>query len=224
MQRKLEQKREVERKRAAQQEEMRRQEQAQRQEIERQRERERALAAEDSRKITQKQAIEKKRLEAVKKEQQRQGVQHEKSQPLTSSNRHDLGPTRPPSRLFGAQDHNRPNNQHPVNPAKPMKRVFDPDHDDVPLRPAHAQGAPPYQQSDAKRRRTDDEEDIQEVIIRPTMAPPIRKSNIRKVDTLSGRQDILRLTCSRMGQNNRSIPAAIPQHKCPQICIITLRW
>lgn len=60
----------MERKRAAQQEEARRQDQQQRQEAEKQRERDRALAAEDPKKIAQKQAIEKRRLELNKKEQQ----------------------------------------------------------------------------------------------------------------------------------------------------------
>ena len=61
----------MERKRAAQQEEARRQEQQHRQEMERQRERERSTAAEDPRKLAQKQAIEKRRLELGKKDQQR---------------------------------------------------------------------------------------------------------------------------------------------------------
>lgn len=71
LQRKVEQKREIERKRAAQQEELRRQEQVQRQEVERQRERERSAAAEDPKKLAHKQAIEKRRLELEKKNQQR---------------------------------------------------------------------------------------------------------------------------------------------------------
>lgn len=71
MQRKAEQKREIERKRAAQQEELRRQEQLQRQEAERQRERERSAAIDDPKKIAQKQAIEKRRLDLEKKNQQR---------------------------------------------------------------------------------------------------------------------------------------------------------
>ena len=180
-QRKLEQKREIERKRAAQQEESRRQEQVQRQEMERQRERERAAAAEDPRKIAQRQAIEKRRLEVLRKEQQRQVSQQEKPQPQTTSSRHELGAVRPPSRLYATQDYNRPGNQPLIKPARPIKRVFDPELDDEPFRPVRTQGVPPYQQSDAKRRRTEDE-DVQEVVIRPTMAPPIRQSNIRKVN------------------------------------------
>ena len=72
-QRKLDQKREIERKRATQQEEARRQEQLQRQEIEKQRERERTASAavDDPRKVAQKQAIEKRRMELGKKDQLR---------------------------------------------------------------------------------------------------------------------------------------------------------
>jgi len=64
----------MERKRAAQQEETRRQELMQRQETERQRERERSAAAEDPKKIAQKQAIEKRRMELNRKDQRLQQV------------------------------------------------------------------------------------------------------------------------------------------------------
>lgn len=64
-----------------------------------------------------------------------------------------------------------------------MKRVFEPEMGDEPARPARIQGGSNYQQADAKRRRTEDE-DLQEVVVRPTMAPPIRQSNIRKVMVL----------------------------------------
>lgn len=66
------------------------------------------------------------------------------------------------------------------NPTKAaIKRVFDPDDEDEPPRPVRMQGGPPYQQNDAKRRRTEDEE-LQEIRVRPTMAPPIRQSGIRQ--------------------------------------------
>lgn len=176
-QRKLEQKRENERKRAAQQEELRRQEQANRQELERQRERERAVASEDPKKAAQKQAIEKRRLEVGKKEQQRQAIQQEKSQPFPATNRSELGGARHPSKLHTVLDHSRPlPTQPPYNPAKPAaKRVFEPEADDEPVRPARMAGGPSYQQVDKKRRRTEDE-DLQELMVRP----PIRQSNIRK--------------------------------------------
>lgn len=180
-QRKLEQKRENERKRAAQQEELRRQEQANRQEVERQRERERAVASEDPKKAAQRQAIEKRRLEVGKKEQQRQATQQEKPQPFPATNRSELGGARHPSKLHTVQDQSRPlPNQPPYNPAKPAaKRVFEPEADDEPVRPARTAGGPSFQQVDKKRRRTEDE-DRQELMVRP----PIRQSNIRKVRSL----------------------------------------
>ncbi|KAK4690469.1 hypothetical protein P7C71_g6329, partial [Lecanoromycetidae sp. Uapishka_2] len=178
-QRKLDQKREIERKRAAQQEEAR--QQLQRQEAERQRERERSAAAEDPKNIAKRQAIEKRRLEMQKKDQprapQRPGAEHTQ----TATTRPELGGSRPVSRLQNVPDHSRTFNNHPMqNPVKPpgIKRVFDPDADDEPLRPARPQGGPSYQMNEAKRRKTEDE-DLQEVRIRPTMAPPIRQSGIR---------------------------------------------
>ena len=68
--RKLEHKREIERKRAVQQEEALRKEQQRRQEVERQ-ERERSAAMDDPKKAAQKQAIEKRRMELLKKDQTR---------------------------------------------------------------------------------------------------------------------------------------------------------
>lgn len=61
----------MERKRAVLQEEGQRREQQRRQEAERQREKERPAVIEDPKKMAQKQAIEKRRLELSKKEQQR---------------------------------------------------------------------------------------------------------------------------------------------------------
>ena len=184
MQRKVEQKREIERKRAAQQEDLRRQEQAQQQEAERQRERERlaAAAASDPKKLAQRQAIEKRRLENGKKEQQRQASQQEKNQSLPT-NRQELGGPRPPSRLhgFNNNDYGRSANQPPSGSVRPSgKRVFEPDIDEETMGTAHVQGGSLYPQLDAKRRRTDDEEFL-EVAVRPTMLPPKRQSNARKV-------------------------------------------
>lgn len=171
--------------------------------MERQRERERTASAEDPRKLAQKQAIEKRRLELGKKDQQRNpqrmtndlvsfermksrmqlifqanALQQDKPQAHGAPFRGELGGTRAPSRLV--QDSSRPVITYPaVNPAKPpTKRVFEPDNEDEPMRPARVQGGPLYQQTDAKRRRTNDE-DVQEVPVRPTMAPPIRQSNVR---------------------------------------------
>ena len=67
-----------------------------------------------------------------------------------------------------------------MNPSKgAIKRVFDPESDNPPARPAKQQGVQNYQQNDNKRRKTNDDE-LEEFPIRPTMAPPIRQSGIRK--------------------------------------------
>lgn len=184
-QRKLDQKRENDRKRALQQEELRRQEQVQRQEAERQREKERAAASEEPKKLAQRQAIEKRRLELEKKEQQRQAtIQQEKSQPPSTMNRPELGGARHPSKLHTVQDYSKTSNQPPCNPARPpIKRVFEPEADDEPFRPARIAPGQSYQQTDVKRRRTEDE-DVQELMVRP----PIRRSTIRKV-TKSNHRD-----------------------------------
>ncbi|KAL8737623.1 MAG: hypothetical protein Q9181_001496 [Wetmoreana brouardii] len=177
-QRKLEQKREIERKRAAQQEEARRQEQVQRQEAERQREQDRAAAAEDPKKLAQRQAIEKRRQELARKEQQRAGSVVQQQMPSTS--RPELGGARPPSKMHTVQESNRPPLNHPVpDPAKaPIKRVFEPEVEE-PVRQSRLPGGKPYQANEAKRRRTDDEA-ADEPQIRPTMAPPKRQSNLHR--------------------------------------------
>jgi hypothetical protein len=186
-QRKAEQKRELERKRAAQQEEARKQEQRQRQEVER-KERER-VAAEQAKRAAQKQAIERKRADDAKKlEQQRQeraandAVSHG---PDPSGHESDIrqppaAPARPASRLGTGQPLGRSLMNHPLptNPAKPAKRPLEEDLGQS------RQQAPKFgavaQQTDAKRRRTEDES-ITEVSARPTMSgAPIRQSNLGK--------------------------------------------
>ncbi|KAF7510109.1 hypothetical protein GJ744_007008 [Endocarpon pusillum] len=189
-QRKLEQKRETERKRAAQQEEARRQEQRQRAEAER-KERER-VAAEQAKKSAQQQAIDKRRQEQARKmEQQRiasaasaAGEAGDASSICptgpSAPQRHEMGASRPPSKLGATSTLNRSLVSHnlPTNPAKPPKRP----HEDE-AGPGRAQ-APKFgaasQQADAKRRRTEDEETV-EPIARPTMSgAPIRHSNMSK--------------------------------------------
>ena len=98
----------------------------------------------------------------------------------TSTTRPDMGGARPPARLHNVPPHPSFPNVHPQNPTKPTnKRVFNPDNEDeLPLQ-ARLQGGASYQQNDGKRRRTEDEE-LQEIKVRPTMAPPIRQSGIRK--------------------------------------------
>jgi len=186
-QRKAEQKREVERKRAAQQEEAKKQEQRQQQEAER-KERER-VAAEQAKRAAQKQAIERKRMDDAKKlEQQRleraanDAVSNEvEAEGLEAYVRQPpAGSARPPSRLGTGQPLSRSLINHPLptNPAKPAKRPLEEDLGQT------RQQAPRFgaaaQQTDAKRRRTEDESII-EVAPRPTMSgAPIRQSNLGK--------------------------------------------
>lgn len=152
----------------------------QRLEAEKQRERDRAGAAEDPKKIAQRQAIEKRRQELAKKEQQRTASVSQQQQPVNS--RPELGGARPPSRLHAVQqDYSRPHVNNPgANPAKaPIKRVFEAEIDE-PARQSRLPGGQQYQANDSKRRRTDDEIS-EEPSVRPTMAPPKRQSNLLRV-------------------------------------------
>ncbi|KAI9762478.1 MAG: hypothetical protein M1840_001238 [Geoglossum simile] len=194
--RKLEHKREIERKHALQQEEERKQEQERIRETERSRERERV----DPKKIAaQKQAIEKRRLEIAKKGEQKgstmgaklrsannaaRPVEHEKMLPPPPPHRGEMGAGRPPSRANTvgnlrppAECLNKPTIQ--PNPARPPKRVLPSESiDDEPhYRQANGNG-PPYQQTDSKRRRTNEEFEGEES--RQKMPPPVRQSVIRK--------------------------------------------
>lgn len=158
--RKAEAKRELERKR----EEARQQEAKHRAEAER-RERERVAAEQAKRQAEQQakqQAIERKRQEAARKaEQQRQERTAQEG-------------SRPPSRA-GAPTLARSlvNHAIPTNPAKPAKRPVDEDS----ARPQASKFGQASQQQDAKRRRTEDEQEGP----RPTMSgAPIRQSNFGK--------------------------------------------
>ena len=172
----------MERKRAIQQEDARRQEQMQRQEAERQRERDQANAVEDPKKVAQRQAIEKRRQDLAKKEQQRVDSLSQQQAPLTS--RPDLGGSRPPSKMQVVQDHNRSGTAHPApNPAKaPIKRAFEPEAEE-PGYQSRLPGGQTFQANEAKRRRTNDEAS-EEPVVRPTMAPPKRQSNLLRVTQL----------------------------------------
>ncbi|ETN41089.1 uncharacterized protein HMPREF1541_03024 [Cyphellophora europaea CBS 101466] len=158
--RKAEAKRELERKR----EEARQQEAKLRAETER-KERERAAAEQAKRQAEQQakqQAIERKRQEAARKaEQQRM-------------ERATQDASRPPSRA-GGPPMSRSLIGHPIptNPAKPAKRPVD----EETARPQASKFGQASQQQDAKRRRTEDEQETQ----RPTMSgAPIRQSNFGK--------------------------------------------
>lgn len=81
------------------------------------------------------------------------------------------------------QEHKQSVNHPLPNPARPpIKRVLESEADEL-AQNSRLPGGPQYQQTDAKRRRTDDEDvlDEQETNVRPTMVPPKRQSNLLKV-------------------------------------------
>ncbi|RHZ57303.1 uncharacterized protein CDV56_106075 [Aspergillus thermomutatus] len=172
--RREEQRRELERKRAAQQqEEARRQEMRSRAEAER---RER-LAAEDSKKAAQIQAIEKRRQENARR-LERQGSQQPTNEraSILQPERPLSQAARPASRLGSIQPLGRTINPPQPNPAKPPKRGLD---DETSYRPAAMKSSTVQPSGESKRRKTEDEHNPMSAI-RPTMAPPIRQSGIRK--------------------------------------------
>ena len=115
----------------------------------------------------------------------RKVIPQERLQNAPPAHRPELGGARPPSRLHTVQDHSRPALNHPPpNPARPpIKRALDPEPEDEPPKPIRVPAGQSYQANEGKRRRTGEDE-IRETTVRPTMAPPIRQSNIRKARTL----------------------------------------
>ena len=102
----------------------------------------------------------------------------ERLQAAPTTYRPELGGARPPSRLHTVQDLNL--NPPPPNPARPpIKRALDAEPEEEPSKSARIHAGQHYQANEGKRRRTSDDEP-QEPNVRPTMAPPIRQSNIRK--------------------------------------------
>lgn len=189
VQKKLDAKKELERKRAAKVEEERRAEED-RKVAEQQRAQEVKLAA-------QKQAAEAKKRELERQHEEAQAraahelaeaIKRERAQQQQQAPhpRGDLGGTL--RQLAKNTVPDGPVNRPPIqpNPAKPAKRVWVPDDEEPirqapqpPQRPGLQRGPPSYQQNDAKRRRTNEEEQLDE---RPSvMAPPMRPSNMRKV-------------------------------------------
>ena len=149
----------------------------------------RAAAIEDSKKATQKQTIEQRRLEQGKKEQPQDTQRAPAEAPRFGQNerthgqapqRPGFGASRPITKAVETQDFPRP----PMSTATQPKRVHDFDQEDELARPARPIPGQNYQPNEAKRRKTDDEETLDQPV-RSAMAPPIRQSNIRKVRYLT---------------------------------------
>ncbi|KAK8159798.1 hypothetical protein IWX90DRAFT_516281 [Phyllosticta citrichinensis] len=187
-QRKAEKKRQIEQQRAAKlakaEEERRRVEEERRAEA--QRKAEEQKRAQEAKRAANRQAL---AAEARKQEQMRSQaasrqandlatqLQHEKSKTLQSHPRGDMAGARPVSRMNTVQDFGL---NRPVNPAKPAKRVFQPDDEETVSRPQVQRNPPTFQRLDAKRRKTDEDEEATDAR-RSMMAPPIRQSNVRKL-------------------------------------------
>ncbi|KZF25192.1 hypothetical protein L228DRAFT_265667 [Xylona heveae TC161] len=153
---------------------------------------ERQAAIENAKKVVPRAAVEKRRLEEAKKaleskkgESQRppaiptltrmgsgltQSVQKEKPQPAQSSHRSDLPTARTLTRMNLLQDYNRLTNTVPhINPAKPPKRTLQQETaEDNIQRGTASKSGPSYQQTEAKRRRTNDQE-AEETETRPRL-------------------------------------------------------
>ena len=168
---------------------------------------ERGTVLDNQKKTTQKQVVEKRQMDMAKKDHQNdphhatvdvvrsatsfyrateltvQGHTIQAEKTVTQANqRPDLGATRTLPKINSLQDFPKPPT---ANSAKP-KRVFDPDKEDELARPVRPVAGQNFQQSDAKRRRTEDEDFFEQPVqpTRPAMAPPIRKSSIRKVNVM----------------------------------------
>ena len=107
-------------------------------------------------------------------------MQQERTQPQLPSYRSDLGPARQASRLITNQEIQRMPSNYAPNPVKPPKRVFEVEQDEEQARPSRLPGGQTFQANESKRRRTEDAEE-HNIPARPTMAPPVRQSNARKV-------------------------------------------
>ncbi|KAK8188271.1 uncharacterized protein BKA78DRAFT_177964 [Phyllosticta capitalensis] len=187
-QRKAEKKRQIEQQRAAKvakaEEERRRAEDERRAEA--QRKAEEQKRAQEAKRAANRQAL---AAEARKQEQMRSQaasrqandlathLQQEKAKTLHSHPRGDMAGARPVSRMNTVQDYSL---NRPVNPAKPAKRVFQPEEEETISRPQMQRNPPTYQRLDAKRRKTDEDEESTDAR-RSMMAPPIRQSNVRKL-------------------------------------------
>ena len=146
----------------------------------------RPVVGEDAKKAAQRQAIEQRRLDLGKKDQHqdafRPGLEASRLGLAEKTQSHPpqrpgLGASRPIPKPAEAQDFPKP----PIASTANTKRVFDADGEDELARPVRPTPGQSYQPNEAKRRRTEDEETLEQQV-RPAMAaPPIRQSSIRKV-------------------------------------------
>ena len=137
--------------------------------------------AQEQRKLEQ-QRLEQQRAQMLAKQKQSNDLaaklQQEKAQ-AQAPPRADLGASRPVSRFNTIQDQTRPVPHPPINPAKPPKRPKPEDDND---QKAPQRVGPSYQQTEGKRRRTEEADEEEEIEPRHSVkAPPIRHSNMRKV-------------------------------------------
>ena len=106
----------------------------------------------------------------------------EPSQTQSTSQKADTVLNRPVARVPNAQDSTRGAVPH-INPAKPAKRYFnfnDEAADGQPQQPNDVKPGLSSVQPAPKRRRTSEDARV-DIPARPTMAPPIRPSNMHKV-------------------------------------------
>jgi len=173
--RKAEQKREFERKRAAKAEDERR--------IELEKKAAEQQRIQDAKIAAQKQA-EQRKIEQQRKEAAaaaRSKAEAELAAALERE-RAQAGPPPPRADVQGTlRQLGKTTTQDPqMNTAKPVKRPLQQD-DEAPSRPGMPRGPPSYHQQDAKRRRTNEEDDVEVHERHSVMAPPKRPSNMRKV-------------------------------------------
>ena len=150
-----------------------------------QQQREARAAAEEAKKTAQKQVFEQRRLDLSKKdlpsvpdrpnnESARPGFREKVAAPPPQ--RPGLGGSRPLPKPAEMLDFPRP----PASASTQPKRIHDFDQEDELARPARPIPGQNYQPNEAKRRKTDDEETLEQAV-RPSKVPPIRQSNIKKV-------------------------------------------
>lgn len=98
--------------------------------------------------------------------------------PAQNQHRAEQGAARPLSRMASNTDLSRPAVPH-VNPAKPPKRQFNGNEDDDRVQRSQPTRSGPNDMPPSKRRRTS-EDSLADTVSRPTMAPPVRPSMMRK--------------------------------------------